>query len=140
MLLEVQCEFSPSVMIWAAMPSPMCLSEFHTQLLGNFRTLHTPASEKLYGDADLTFKQDSVLAHTTSAGSTTMTLLRLLGQQTLLILAQNKSYGLKSRGRKDTPDQTMQIITINVTCAPIMPEQWSRATDWSPPCHTALMQ
>ncbi len=46
-----------------------------------------PSADKLYGDADFIFQQDLAPAHTakgTKAGSMTMVLLCLIGQQTRL--------------------------------------------------------
>ncbi len=46
-----------------------------------------PSADKLYGDADFIFQKDLVPAHTakgTKAGSMTMVLLCLIGQQTRL--------------------------------------------------------
>ncbi len=94
MLLEVQCEVSTvsndlgcHVICWCW---STVFSEVHSQrshLPGNFRALHASSADKLYGDADFIFQQDLAPAHTakgTKAGSMTMVLLCLIGQQTRL--------------------------------------------------------
>ncbi len=45
-----------------------------------------------------------------------------------------------SRGRRETPDPTMQMTWRPLSKQPRLPLHLSSATDWSPPCHTALMQ
>ncbi len=92
--LKSSVKFPQSVMIWAAMSSagvgPLCfLSPQSTQpstreILEHF---HASSADKLYGDADFIFQQDLAPAHTakgTKAGSMTMVLLCLIGQQTRL--------------------------------------------------------
>ncbi len=81
-------------MIWAAMSSagvgPLCFlkstvnSAIYQEILEHFML---PSADKLYGDADFIFQQDLAPAHTakgTKAGSMTMVLLCLIGQQTRL--------------------------------------------------------
>ncbi len=92
MLLEVQCEVSTVsddlgchviCCFWSTV-----FSEVHSQrshLPGNFRAL--PSTDKLYGDADFIFQQDlapDTLPKVPKAGSMTMVLLCLIGQQTRL--------------------------------------------------------
>ncbi len=94
MLLEVSVKFPQSVMIWAAMSSagvgPLCFlkstvnAAIYQEILEHFML---PSADKLYGDADFIFQQDLAPAHTakgTKAGSMTMVLLCLIGQQTRL--------------------------------------------------------
>ncbi len=45
-----------------------------------------------------------------------------------------------SRGRRETPDPTMQMTWRPLSKQPRLPLHLSSATGWSPPCHTALMQ
>ncbi len=71
MLLEVQCEVSTVVMIWAAMSSagvgPLCFlkstvnAAIYQEILEHFML---PSADKLYGDADFIFQQDLAPAHT----------------------------------------------------------------------------
>ncbi len=81
-------------MIWAAMSSagvgPLCFlkstvnAAIYQEILEHFML---PPADQLYGDADFIFQQDLALAHTakgTKAGSITMVLLCLTGQQTRL--------------------------------------------------------
>ncbi len=78
-------------MIWAAMSSagvgPLCFlkstvhAAIYQEILEHFML---PSADKLYGDADLIFQQDLAPAKGTKAGSMTMVLLCLIGQQTRL--------------------------------------------------------
>ncbi len=81
-------------MIWAAMSSagvgPLCFlkstdnAAIYQDILEHFML---PSADKLYGDADFIFQQDLAPAHIakgTKAGSMTMVLLCLIGQQTRL--------------------------------------------------------
>ncbi len=81
-------------MIWAAMSSagvgPLCFlkstvnAAIYQEILEHFML---PSADKLYGDADFIFQQDLAPAHTAKAikaGSMTMVLLCLIGQQTRL--------------------------------------------------------
>ncbi len=82
-------------MIWAAMSSagvgPLCFlkstvnAAIYQEILEHFML---PSADKLYGDADFIFQQDLAPAHTLpnvpKAGSMTMVLLCLIGQQTRL--------------------------------------------------------
>ncbi len=81
-------------MILAAMSSagvgPLCFlkstvnAAIYQEILEHFML---PSADKLYGDADFIFQQDLAPAHTvkgTKAGSMTMVLLCLIGQQTRL--------------------------------------------------------
>ncbi len=92
MLLEVQCEVSTvsddlgcHVICWVG---PLCFMKstvntaIYQYILEHFML---PSADKLYGDADFIFQQDLAPAHTakgTKAGSMTMVLLCLIGQQT----------------------------------------------------------
>ncbi len=81
-------------MIWVAMSSagvgPLCFlkstvnAAIYQEILEHFML---PSADKLYGDADFIFQQDLAPAHTAKvpkAGSMTMVLLCLIGQQTRL--------------------------------------------------------
>ncbi len=87
-------KFPQSVMIWAAMSSAgvglLCFLKstvnvaIYQEILEHFML---PSADKLYGDADFIFQQDLAPAHTAKvpkAGSMTMVLLCLIGQQTRL--------------------------------------------------------
>ncbi len=87
-------KFSQPVMIWAATSSagvgPLCFlkstvnSAIYQEILEHFML---PSADKLYGDSDFIFQQDLAPAHTAKvpkAGSMTMVLLFLIGQQTRL--------------------------------------------------------
>ncbi len=92
--LKSSVKFPQSVMIWAAMSSagvgPLCFlkstvnAAIYQEILEHFML---PSADKLYGEADFIFQQDLAPAHTakgTKAGSMTMVLLCLIGQQTRL--------------------------------------------------------
>ncbi len=92
--LKSSVKFPQSVMIWAAMSSasvgPLCFlkstvnAAIYQEILEHFML---PSADKLYGDADFIFQQDLAPAHTDKvpkAGSMTMVLLCLIGQQTRL--------------------------------------------------------
>jgi len=74
------------------------------------------------------------------AGSMTMLLLCLIGQQTRLTWAPQRIYGVLSRGRWETPDPTMQMTWRPLSKQPGLPLHLSSATGWLPPYHAALMQ
>ncbi len=71
MFLEVHCEVSQSVMVWAAVTSagvgPLCFLKstvnavIYQDILEHFML---PSADKLYGDADFIFQQDLAPAHT----------------------------------------------------------------------------
>ncbi len=92
--LKSTVKFPQSVMIWAAMSSagvgPLCFlkstvnAAIYQEILEHFML---PSADKLYGDADFIFQQDLAPVHTAKvpkAGSMTMVLLCLIGQQTRL--------------------------------------------------------
>ncbi len=95
MLLEVQCEVSTVSDDWAAMSSagvgPLCFSEvtqstqaIYQELLEHFML---PSADKLYGDANLFSSRTwhrPTLPKVPKAGSMTIVLLCLIGQQTRL--------------------------------------------------------
>ncbi len=76
-----------------------------SHLPGNLRALHASSADKLYGDAAFM----PTLPKVPKAGSMTMVLLCLIGQQTSLTWAPLRIYGVFSRGRWETPDPTMQM-------------------------------
>ncbi len=90
--LKSSVKFPQSVMIWAAMSSagigPLCFlkstvnAAIYQDILENFML---PAADKLYGDADFILQQDvhlPTVPKAPKAGSMTMVLLGLIGQQT----------------------------------------------------------
>ncbi len=85
-------KFPQSVMIWAAVSSagvgPLCFlkstvnAAIYQEILEHFMV---PSADKFYGYADFIFQQDfSTLTKVPKAGSMTMVLLCLIGQQTRL--------------------------------------------------------
>ncbi len=92
MFLKSSVKFPQSVMIWAAMSSagvgPLCFlkSTVNTAIYQNIlEHFMLPSVDKLYGDADFIFQQDlPTLPKVPKAGSMTMVLLCLIGQQTRL--------------------------------------------------------
>ncbi len=93
-LLEVQCEVSTVIDSLGCMSfagvGPLCFlkstvnTAIYQEILEHFIL---PSADKLYGDADFIFQQDLAPAHTAKvpkAGSMTMVLLCLIGQQTRL--------------------------------------------------------
>ncbi len=114
--LKSSVRFPQSVMIWAAMSSagvgPLCFlkstvnAAIYQEILEHFML---PSADKLYGDADLIFQQDLAPAHTakgTKAGSMTMVLLCLIGQQTRLTSTHRESMGYCQE--EDERHQTQQ--------------------------------
>lgn len=101
------------------------------------------SSEKLYGDAAFTLKQDSPLAHTSSG---TKSWINDRGVAVLVWPANwepNTEFMGESQEedkRHPTKQCRWSMSTIKATWAPMTPEQWSSTTGRSPPCHTALMQ
>ncbi len=94
MLLEVQCEVSTvsddlgcHVICWCwstVFSESTVNAAIYQEILEHFML---PSADKLYGDADFIFQQDLAPAHTAKvpkAGSMTMVLLCLIGQQTRL--------------------------------------------------------
>ncbi len=92
--LKSSVKFPQSVMIWAAMSSagvgPLCFlkctvnADIYQKILVHFMS---PSADKLYRDADFIFQQDwhvPTLPKVPKAGSMTMVLLCLIGQQTRL--------------------------------------------------------
>ncbi len=90
--LKSSVMFPQSVMIWAAMSSagvgPLCFlkstvnAAIYQDILEHFMLF---SADKLYGDADFIFQQDlPTLPKVPKAGSMTMVLLCLIGQQTRL--------------------------------------------------------
>ncbi len=92
MFLKSSVKFPQSVMIWAAMSSagvgPLCFlkstvnAAVYQDILEHFML---PSADKLYGDADYISQQDlapATLPKVPKAGSMTMVLLSLIGQQT----------------------------------------------------------
>ncbi len=93
--LKSSVKFPQSVMIWAAMSSagvgPLCFlkstvnAAIYQDILEHFML---PSTDKLYGDADFLFSSRTwhlaTLPKVPKAGSMTMVLLCLIGQQTHL--------------------------------------------------------
>ncbi len=107
-----------------------------------------PSTEKLYGDADFIFQQDLAPVHTAKvpkAGSMTIVLLCLIGQQTqpdlnpIENLSIENLWGIVKRKMRDT-DPTMQMTWRPLSKQPGLLLHLSRATGWLPPCHAALMR
>ncbi len=90
MFLKSSVKFPQSVMIWAAVSSagvdPLCFlkstvhAAIYQEILEHFML---PSADKLYGEADFIFQQDlPTLPKVPKAGSMTVVLLCLIGQQT----------------------------------------------------------
>ncbi len=150
MLLEVQCEVSTvsdglgcHVICWFW---STVFSEVHSQrshLPGDFRALSCfplkSFMEMLISFSSRTWHL-STLPKVPKAGSMTMVLLCLIGQQTRLTWTPERIYGILSRGRWETPDPTMEMTWRPLSKQPGLSLHLSSATGWSPPCHAALMQ
>ncbi len=148
MLLEVQCEASTvsddlgcHVICWCW---STVFPEVHSQrshLPGNFRALHASFCWQALWRCWFHFPAGlGTCPHCQSAGSVTMVLLCLIGQQIRLTWTPLRIYGVLSRGRWETPDPTMQITWRPLSKQPGLPLHLNSATGWLPPCYTALMQ
>ncbi len=142
MLLEVSVKFPQSVMIWAAMSSagvgPLCFlkstvnADIYQEILEHFM-LHS--AHKLYGDADFIFQQDLAPANTVNDHSVTV----LDWPANLPDLNPDNEWGIVKRKMRDTRPNNADDLkaAIRATWASL---HLSSATDWSTPCHAALMQ
>ncbi len=115
--LKSSVKFPQSVMIWAAMSSagvgPLCFRKstvnaaIYQEILEHFML---PSADKLYGDADFIFQEDLAPAHTAKG---TKSWFNDHGATVLDWPANspdlNPRYGVLSRGRRETPDPTMQM-------------------------------
>ncbi len=144
-------KFPQSVMIWAAMSSagvgPLCFlkstvnAAIYQEILEHFML---PSADKLYGDADFIFQQDLAPAHTAKGTKSWfndhgVTVLDWPANSPDLNPIENL-WGVLSRGRWETPDQTMQMSWRPLSKKPGLPYHLSSATNWSPPCHAELRQ
>ncbi len=139
MLLESSVKFPQSVMVWAAMSSagvgPLCFLKstvnadiYQEDIVEHFML---SSADKLYGDADYIFQQDlapATLPKVPKAGSITIVLLCLIGQQTRLTWSPDNLW-------LETSDPTMQMTWRTWASLHL-----SSATDWLSRCHAALMQ
>ncbi len=154
MLLEVQCEVSTVsddlgcrdvFWCWSTLFSEVYSQRSH--LPGNFRALHascflllTSIMEMLISFSSRTWHLPT-LPKVPKAGSMTMVLLCLIGQQTwTLTWTPLRIYGVLSRGRWETPGPTIQMTWRPLSKKPGLPYHLSSATNWSPPCHAELRQ
>ncbi len=134
---------SQSVMIWAIMSSAgvglLCFlkSTVNAAIYQDiFRALHASFCWQALWRCWFSRKTWHLptLIKVPKAGSMTMVLLCLIGWQTMII------YGVLSRGRRETPDPTMQMTWRPLTKQPGLLLHLSSATGWLPPCHATLMQ
>ncbi len=108
-----------------------------------FEDFMLPSADKLYGDADLIFQQNSAPAHTAKCtkswfndhGVNCTCLASKLTRPEL-----HRESGVLSRGRWETPDPTMQMTWRPLSKQPGRPLHLSSATGWLPPCSAALLQ
>ncbi len=147
--LKSSVKFPQSVMIWAAMSSngvcPLCFLKFtvnaaiYREFLEHLMLLLTSFMEMLISFSSRTWHLPT-LPKVPKAGSMTMVLLCLIGQQTRLTLTPQRIYEVLSRGRWETPDPTMQMTWRLLSKQLVFPLHLNSATGWLPPCHAALMQ
>ncbi len=113
--LKSSVKFPQSVMIWAAMSSagvgPLCFlkstvnAAIYQEILEYFM-LPSSFMEMLISFSSRTWHLPT-LPKVPKAGSMTMVLLCLIGQQTRLTWTPSRIYEVLSRGRWETPDPTM---------------------------------
>ncbi len=129
-------------MIWAAVSSagvgPLCFLKstvnavIYQDILEHFML---PSADKLYGDADFIFQQNLAPAHTAKATKSWFN-----GHGITVLDWPSNSPDLNPReSMRDTrPNNADDMKTaIKAAWASV---HLSSATDWSPPCHAALMQ
>ncbi len=102
-----------------------------------------PSADKLYGDADLIFQQDLAPAHTAKATKSWfndhgVTVLDWPANSPDLNPIENL-WGIVKRKMRDTRPNNADDLKAAIKAA------WASlhlnsATDWSTPCHAALMQ
>ncbi len=117
--LKSSVKFPQSVMIWAAMSSagvgPLCFlkstvsAAIYQEILEHFML---PSADKLYGEADFIFQQDLAPAHTAKGIKSRfndhgVTVLDWPANSPDLNPVEN--LWILSRGRRETPDPTMQM-------------------------------
>ncbi len=153
MLLEVQCEFSTVSDHLAAMSSagvgPLCFlkstvnAAIYQDILEHFML---PSADKLYGDADFIFQQESAPAHTAKGTKSWfndhgVTVLDWPTNSPDLNPIENL-WGIVKRKMRDTRPNNADDLkaAIKATWASITPEQCHRLITSMPPCHAALMQ
>ncbi len=134
--LKCSVKFPQSVMIWAAMSSAgvgsTVFPEVHSQhrhLPETFRALHASCCWQALWRCRFHFPAGlGTCPHcpkVPKAGSMTMVLLCLIGQQTRLTWTSKRIYGLLSRGRWDTPDPTMQMTWRPLSKQPGLHYTWA---------------
>ncbi len=111
-------KFPQSVMIWTAMSSagvgPLCFlkstvnAAIYQEILEHFMLLLTSFMEMLISFSSRTWHLPT-LTKEPKAGSMTMVLVCLIGQQTRLTWTPQRIYEVLSRGRWETTDPTMQM-------------------------------
>ncbi len=148
--LKSSAKFPQSVMVWAAISSagvgPLCFlkstvnAAIYQDILGHFML---SSADKIYGDADFIFQQDLAPAHIAKGTKSWfndhgVTVLDWPANTPDLNPTEN-IWGIVKRKMRDTrPSNADDLkVTIKGTWASL---HLSSATDWSPPCHAALMQ
>ncbi len=143
--LESSVKFPQSVMIWAAISSagvgPLCFLKstvnvaIYQDILEHFML---PSADKLYGDADFIFQQDSAPAHTAKG---TKSWFNDHGVTVLYWPANSPDLNpiwepmRYCQEEDETPDPTMQMTWRPVSKQPGLPLHLSSATGWLPSCH-----
>ncbi len=117
----------------------------HSHLPGHFRALHASFCWQALWRCWFHFSSRTwhlpTLPKVPKAGSMTMVLLCLIGQQTHLTWTpciDNLRGIVKKKMRESDP--TMQMTWRPLSTQPGLPLHLSSATGWLPPCHAAFMQ
>ncbi len=150
MLKWSSVKFPQSVMVWAAMSSagvgPLCFlkstvnAAIYQEILEHFML---PSADQLFKDADFIFQQDLAPAHTAKGTKSWfndhgVTVLDWPANSPDLNLIEILLDIVKRKMRDTRPNNEDELKTaIRATWASL---HRSSDTDWSTPCHAAVMQ
>ncbi len=146
--LKSRVKFPQSVMIWGVMSSagvgPLCFlktkvtASVNQYILENFML---PSSDQLFKDADFPAGFGSCPHCQKHQKLVKWPWYYCAWLASKLTRPEpHRIYGVMSRGKWETRDQTMQMSWRPLSKKPGLPYHLSSATNWSPPCHAELRQ